>query len=34
MKTEEAKTLARDERLSDFRKAAWVVANPADGAKP
>jgi hypothetical protein len=34
MKTEEARTVAREERLSDFRKAAWVVVNPADGAKP
>ena len=34
MKTEEAKMVAKDERLADFRKAAWVVVNPADGAKP
>jgi hypothetical protein len=34
MKTEEARTVARDERLADFRKAAWVVVNPADSAKP
>ena len=34
MKTEEARTVAKEERLSDFRKAAWVVVNPADGAKP
>jgi hypothetical protein len=27
MKTEEAKTVAREERLADFRKAAWVVVN-------
>lgn len=27
MKTEEAKTVAKDERLADFRKAAWVVVN-------
>jgi hypothetical protein len=33
MKTEEAKTVAKDERLADFRKAAWVVVNP-EGAKP
>ena len=34
MKTEEARTVAKEERLSDFRKAAWVVVNPADGAQP
>jgi len=34
MKTEEARTVAKDERLADFRKAAWVVVNPAEGAKP
>src|SRR5215470_2043587 len=34
MKTEEARTVANEERLSDFRKAAWVVVNPADSAKP
>jgi hypothetical protein len=33
MKTEEARTVAKDERLADFRKAAWVVVNP-EGAKP
>jgi hypothetical protein len=27
MKTEQAKTVAKDERLADFRKAAWVVVN-------
>ena len=27
MKTEEARTVAKDERLADFRKAAWVVVN-------
>lgn len=27
MKTEEAKTVAKEERLADFRKAAWVVVN-------
>ena len=34
MKTEEAKTVAKDERLADFRKAAWVVVNPTEAAKP
>jgi hypothetical protein len=34
MKSEEARTVAKDERLADFRKAAWVVVNPAEGAKP
>ena len=34
MKTEEARTVAKDERLADFRKAAWVVVNPAEAAKP
>lgn len=34
MKTEEARTIAKDERLADFRKAAWVVVNPTEGAKP
>jgi hypothetical protein len=27
MKTEEAKTVAKDERLADFRKAALVVVD-------
>jgi hypothetical protein len=27
MKKEEAKTVAKEERLADFRKAAWVVVN-------
>jgi hypothetical protein len=27
MRTEEAKAVAKEERLSDFRKAAWVVVN-------
>jgi hypothetical protein len=27
MKTDEAKTVAKEERLADFRKAAWVVVN-------
>jgi hypothetical protein len=34
MKTEEARTVAKDERLADFRKAAWVVVNPAEATKP
>jgi hypothetical protein len=34
MKTEAARTVAKDERLADFRKAAWVVVNPEDGVKP
>lgn len=34
MKTEEARTVAKDERLADFRKAAWVVVNPSEGTKP
>ncbi len=27
MKTDEAKTVAKEEKLADFRKAAWVVVN-------
>lgn len=34
MKTDAARMLAKDERLADFRKAAWVVVNPAEGNKP
>jgi hypothetical protein len=28
MKTEQAKTITKDERLADFRKAALVVVGP------
>lgn len=34
MKSDAGRTVAKDERLADFRKAAWVVVNSTEGTKP